>query len=142
MFHACMELPKAALRDPVKFELSSIHNYVTKRLVKVFDDSTQGKIGKDEAPGVALGVKIGLALWERTAPIPRVIEPENATRPVNIAIVLQSPQNFDAGLPPGSLRVHLQGVNGDTGNGRVRDTGRREDLGSVRDDDRPRPEAS
>lgn len=60
-------------------------------------------------------------------------------RPVNIAIVLQ---HADAGLQAGGVSIHLAGLNGLEGNGGVRDAGGREDVGGVRDDDRPRPEAS
>ncbi len=67
------------------------------------------------------------------------------SRPVQIAIVLQQPESGASdpavGLPPRRVHVHLEGHNGHAGNGRVRDAGGREDLGSGRGDDRPRPEA-
>ena len=135
-------IPREALRNPIKFELSSIHNYVMRRLLRTHEKAANGLIDKDHAPGYGIQVKIAMGILERTAPVPRFIEPENAARPVQIAIVLQTSSHADAGLPPGSLRVHLQGVNGDTGNGGVRDAGRREDVGGVRDDDCSRPEAS
>ena len=69
----------------------------------------------------------------------RVADGTDVTRPVQIAIVLQSGSHADAGLSPGSLRVHLTRDLEHEGNGGVRDAGRREDLGRDGRDDRSRP---
>lgn len=78
---------REALRNPVRFELDSVHTYVCRRVVRTMERGLSGQIDKDQAPGYAVGLKAALALLDRTAPVPRAgNEPQRPTA-INIAII-------------------------------------------------------
>lgn len=62
-----------AVRDPVRFRLESIRTHLLKRLVRTYDRGLSGLIGKDEAPGYAVGVKAATALLDRIEPTPKAV---------------------------------------------------------------------
>lgn len=66
-------LPRAALRNPIRFELSSIRTHLLKRLVRTYERGLSGEIDKESAPGYSVGVKAAIALLDRTDPAPKAI---------------------------------------------------------------------
>ena len=107
------DLPRAAILNPVKFELAAVHNYVCRRLLKVFELGTQGKIPAKQQRSYDLGVKVGLAILERTAPIN---QPQVALLAPNSVVLNLSPVAAQSAagleLPPSGLELHLGGGNG------------------------------
>jgi hypothetical protein len=97
-------LPRAVLRNPIKFELASIHNYVMRRLIRTHERAANGQISKDEAPGYAIQVKIALGLLERTAPVPKGDDGERGPVTINVAIISSEVAGHQAQANGASVR--------------------------------------
>ena len=106
-------LSRAAARNPVRFELNSLHNFASRELVRVFDKAMKGQIPKDDVPCYSLGVKVGLAIWDRTAPVPKAGEGERGPITINVAIVTSEAGGAGHAAQANGVAIRFSGGDGD-----------------------------
>ena len=78
-----------------------------------------------------LAVRAAEITLDRYEPAPKWVPVASSPTLVNIRLELAEPR---AELSAGGLAIHLTGDEHSQGNGRVRDTGRRQDVGGAGDD--------
>jgi hypothetical protein len=118
--------------DANDLELKETRGWVLTHIARILAD-----------PRTPRRLRFKAATWlgDRTDPAPKQLD-DAPQRPVNIAVVLQSPERH-AELSSSGLAIHLAGHDGlpDERNGRVRHAGGRQDLGGGGDHAGARPAA-
>ena len=69
------------IRDPVRHSLNQYHERTTKKLLRTMHKSLSGEMTPQQAQAAAPGVKIALAVWDRTVPRPATNQTLNLNGP-------------------------------------------------------------
>lgn len=108
-------ITRRELIDPEGAHCDRMRTHLRARLMLVAELGCRGKIGSNQAPGYAVGLKAAAELLDRYDPKPRARDDEPAGRPVAVNIILTGAAGH-AGpqLQTHGVRLHLSGHNGDS----------------------------
>ena len=90
-------IPRAAIRNPVRFEMASVRTYLLSRLIRTHEKAAKGEIHKDAAPSYGIQVKIALGILEHTDPVPKAVV--NADVHGDLVISWESPDASKSPTP-------------------------------------------
>ena len=100
-------VPRAALRDPIRFELQAIRTWLCRRLVRTAERGLSGQIPAKQAKGYAVGLKAAEILFDRVEPSPKANPTLSLTGGGPLVVMWQAPAGSSPSpTPPGPSRAN------------------------------------